>query len=157
MDKKEVFKKTSDLSIDIRKKREELNELVEKIGDIQENCDHSLSFKLNNDTPRMLVIDGFYYCPACGKSYEVIDHEDLQYTQFAKSKVVDLTELSLLPNDTVYSEIRNEVYENYDFYYGANTSIEDMKTKMVETMRPRDLPFQKQKDILKRIREKKVD
>ena len=40
MDKKEVFKKTSDLSIDIRKKREELNELVEKIGDIQDKCDH---------------------------------------------------------------------------------------------------------------------
>lgn len=157
MNNREVFNKTNELSIKIKKKRDELDELVEDIRGVQDSCDHEVVFKLNNDTPRMLIIDGYYYCPACGKSYEVIDHEDLQYTQFAKSKVVDLTELSLLPNDTVYSEIRNEVYENYDFYYGANTSIEDMKTKMLETMRPRDLPFQKQKDILKRIREKKVD
>ena len=155
MDKKEVFKKTSDLSIDIRKKREELNELVEKIGDIQDKCDHSLSFKLNNDTPRMLVIDGFYYCPACGKKEEIIDREDLRYSCFKDSKVVDLTELSLLPNDTVLGEIRHEVYNNLDFYYGADTPDEELKTMMVETMRPRNMPFEKQKDILRRIREKK--
>ena len=87
------------------------NEIESQLKDIDERsvvmralCPHELVFRYTDKHPRMLIIDGNYYCPACGKTIRCME-EGLPNTRFNNSRVISLPNLTLLGTKKVHQII----------------------------------------------------
>ena len=150
MNTKEVFEKSINYGSDrLGKEIEEYNRKCTNLGYM---CDHEIIFKYNDNQPKMMMIDGYYFCPACGRAIECLYDSDLKVSPFKKSKVVPLTNLSLITSQELYSTIRNEVYSNYDFYYNPDTSIEEMQMKMESVLIVFDVKYSPVDKLLQRLK-----
>ena len=135
METREVFRKSSYYGNEIKKKRIEMENLAKKCVNLWDECNHEIVFKYNDDHPRKLIIDGYYFCPACGQTIECIQESDLSKSAFKESKVIPLTNLSLIATKETYSEIRNEVFYNFDFYYDKDIPVEYKEEKMESVLK----------------------
>jgi len=133
MNTNEVIKK----SVEIERDRTELKNKLKKINEIYSNivtnCPHELVIKYNDNQPRKMVIDGHYFCPACGKNIECIAKYQYLSTEFKDSRIIDLNSLSLVGTTEVLKKIREEVINNRDFYYKCKDSIE-IKNRMEDSL-----------------------
>jgi len=128
MDTKNVFEEKKLLGDEISLLRQRVDIINSKIQGLMEKCPHEIVFKYIDNNPRKAVIDGSYYCPACGKHVPfVIYGQDIP---FKSSRIIPLTNLSLIGSRDLFHTIRNEVYVNMDFYYNPDTPIEDLASRM---------------------------
>ncbi len=127
-----VFRRREELENEYKKLNEQLVELITEEEALQERCQHSLVVFLNDDSPRRNPIAGTCFCPACTKTLQIIKEEHLEKSIFGKSDILDIRELSLLPNRETLKAIRDEVYDKYEIYY--NMSLPDLQSLMIETL-----------------------
>ena len=130
MNTKEAFEITGHLGNKIKKLKEQLEEVNKECLDTMELCPHEIIFKYRDNYPRRLYIDGTYFCPACGKSIKCLHENQILETQFNDSRIIPLTNLSLIGTNETYRAIREEVYDNIDYYYDRNIPIEELSSKM---------------------------
>lgn len=155
MDTKEVIEK----SVEIEKKRTNLMEKIRIVNsdysNIVTNCPHELVFKFNDNQPKKMVIDGHYYCPACGKTIECIAKYQYLDSVFKKSRIIDLYGLSLVGTTEVLKKMREEVINNRDFYYKCKDDVE-IKNKMEDVLYDYQHDYKKDKKrFFKAIEHKK--
>jgi hypothetical protein len=141
METKDVFEKSSEYGNKIKQLRKEMEDYAKKCTELWNECNHEIVFKYNNDHPRMMIIDGDYFCPACGQTIECIHSVDIIKSPFKNSKIIQLSNLSLYTSKELYSDIRGEVYFNYDFYYNPETDVDDMQNKMENVLMKYDSPY----------------
>ena len=131
---KEMFEETGRLGNKIRKEIEIINNLHKECLKMMDICSHDLVFKYINKHPRKIIIDGYYFCPVCGKNIRCIDKEALNKSIFNKSRIIDLTNLSLEGSKDVFSSIRREVYANIDYYYDKEIDEDTLASTMEEIL-----------------------
>ena len=156
MDSRDVFNKTIKYGNEIKKKRLEMESLAKKITDLWAECNHEIVFKYRDDHPRKMMIDGHYFCPACGQTIKCIYEDDLKESSYKNSLIVPLTNLSLVGDQETYSAIREEVYYNYDFYYNLDTTSEEMQAQMEGVLKDYEEKYTSVDKVLKKIKSTKT-
>ena len=156
MDSRDVFNKTIKYGNEIKKKRLEMESLAKKITDIWAECNHEIVFKYRDDHLRKMMIDGYYFCPACGQTIKCIYEDDLKESSYKNSLIVPLTNLSLVGDQETYSAIREEVYYNYDFYYNLDTTPEEMQAQMEGVLKDYEEKYTPVDKVLKKIKSTKT-
>ena len=128
METRKIFEETGKLGNEISRLHKQLDSINMQILGLMEECSHEIVFKYNDDHPRKAVIDGSYYCPACGKyALHVVAGQEIP---FKSSRIIPLTNLSLVASSDLFHTIRNEVYMNMDFYYDPEIPTEEISSRM---------------------------
>ena len=98
-------------------------------------CPHELVFKYNNNHPRINEIDGNYYCPMCRKSIGTHSMDFFYASDFKDSRIIKLDNISLEGNSTNLSLLRQEVFDNYEFYYDSSCTDDELASRMENALR----------------------
>ena len=154
METRKVFEITGKLGNEIIKEKEKLNQLNTKCLELMDLCSHEIVFKYNDNHPRLMTIDGNYFCPACGKTVKCIYKEQLMSSPFNNSRIIPLTNLSLLGTKEVYSRIRHEVYNNIDIYYNSEIDSIELSNKMEEKLANLEIKYNDPNVTLKKTNKK---
>ena len=155
MDTKKVFEETGKLGNEINRLRKQLEKVNKQCLEMMDICPHEIVFKYNDNHPRMLMIDGTYFCPACGKSIRCVKPKELLKTPFKESRIISLSNLSLFGTSDVYHTIRNEVYENIDLYYDSKSTSEELSSKMEDLLKDREQRYEAPVKVLKKFKKNK--
>ena len=86
METKRVFEETGKLGSEIHRLGKQLERVNKQCLEMMELCHHEIVFKYAYNHPRMLMIDGTYFCPACGKTVKCIQKEQLKESSFKDSR-----------------------------------------------------------------------
>ena len=105
METKKVFEETEKLDNKLIELNKEMREVNAGFARMMEVCPHELVFKFNDEHPRKIKVDGKYFCPACGKSVYIIDEDNIKETLFKDSKVIPLTNASIIGTKENYQVI----------------------------------------------------
>ena len=132
-------KQIEEEKIRLEKKLKNLNEQLDKLSN---ECSHDIVFKYIDNEPRKMSIDGIYYCPACGKKEELIFKNQYLSSCFKNSKIISLTDLSLVGDKDTLMKIRDEVLDNLDYYY-KNNNLYDLRNTMEGKLK--DYQYKKEK------------
>lgn len=152
MDTKKVFEETGKLENKINRIREQQEEVNKQCLEMMKICPHEIVFKYVDNHPRMLMIDGTYFCPACGKTIKCIHPEQIKESSFKDSRVIPLTNLSLFGTSEVHRIIRNEVYQNMELYYNSASVVEELSDRMEELLKDKE---QRYENSAKKLRRRK--
>ena len=106
---------------------------MEDIIDINK-CPHELVFKYNNHRPKINEIDGNYFCPMCKKSIGTHSAEYFYESSFRNSRIIKLDNIFLEGNSNTLSKVRNEVLNNFEFYYDSSCTDEELADRMESTL-----------------------
>ncbi len=142
MDTKKVFEETGKLGNEIHRLGKQLEKVNKQCFEMMELCPHEIVFKYTDNHPRMLLIDGTYFCPACGKTIKCIHPEQIKDSSFKDSRVIPLTNLSLFGTSEVHHTIRNEVYQNMELYYNPEIDIEKLSNRMEELLKDKEQRYE---------------
>lgn len=125
-----VIESTNDLIKQEEYLNRKLNDLKSIRYHLERNCEHEIAVKYTDGLPRLQLVQ-YCYCPACRKKVRILNGN---LGEFVYSSMIDLTMIDLLDDDELLDHIRNEVVDNYDFYYDKDISLQEKKSKMLETM-----------------------
>lgn len=148
METKEIFEETGRLGNEIKRLNSEIQKASSKCMDIMNDCPHEIVFKYHDNHPRKMVMDGTYFCPACGKGISCTLARQIQSTKFKDSKIIPLDNISLVGDKETLSAIRNEVYSNFDFYY-SDKDINELSSKMAEALKDYEYDYFKDRVFIK--------
>ena len=143
METKKVFEETGKLGYEIHKLGKQLEKVNIQCFKMMELCPHEIVFKYTDKQSKMLSIDGKYFCPACGYTIKCIQKEQIKKSEFKDSRIIPLTNLSLLGTSEDYHSIRNEVYQNMELYYNPEIDIETLSNKMEEILKNKEMRYKK--------------
>ena len=152
METYKIFEKTGSLGNEIKRLQNELEIINLQCLHMMKICPHEIVFKYVDNYPKKLVIDGTYFCPACGKTIQCIQEKELENTSFKNSRIVPLTNLSLLRSGKLYYTIRNEVYKNFDLYYDLDTPVEELSSKMEEVLKNQEQRYNSPVRVLRKTK-----
>lgn len=153
MDTKSVFEKKDELGRKITILKEQLAMVNKKCLEVMEKCPHEIVFMYNDNYPKMLMTDGSYFCPACGKTIKCKHKEQIKDSSFRKSRIIPLSNLSLFGTSEVCDIIRNEVYQNMELYYNSDSIIDELSSKMEELLKDKE---QRYEGVVKKLRKRKI-
>ena len=155
METRKIFEETGKIGNEIGRLREKIENLNRKYLEMTELCPHEIVFKYNDNHSRKMMIDGTYFCPACGKAIKCFGIDQIYDTQFKDSRIIPLTELSLLGTPEVYRIMRNEVYDNMDTYYDSIVSVQELSSKMEDILKDKQYEYENPEKVLKKTRRNK--
>lgn len=155
METRKIFEETGKIGNEIGRLREKIENLNTKYLEMTELCPHEIVFKYNDNHSRKMMIDGTYFCPACGKAIKCFGIDQIYDTQFKDSRIIPLTKLSLLGTPEVYRIMRNEVYDNMDTYYDSIVSVQELSSKMEDILKDKQYEYENPKKVLKKTRRNK--
>lgn len=130
MDTRKIFVRKSKLEDELTRLNEEIEQVNYQLSGLTEICNHEIVFKYTSNHPRKIGIADSYYCPACCKTIKCIRKNQIEETAFKESKIIPLTNLSLVGTSEVHDTIRNEVHRNFDYYYNQDTPVELLSASM---------------------------
>jgi competence CoiA-like predicted nuclease len=96
-----------------------------------------------------MVIDGKYFCPACGKNVTIVNSTTIKETSFSNSRVIPLDKIFLLGTKDDLKKIRMEVYNNFDFYYNEEKDTSELSKKMESVMKDKAYDYNKEYSLIK--------
>lgn len=150
METKKVFEETKRQENEIDKLKEQLKKVNMERSQIIDVCPHEIVFKYVDNHPRMLMVDGTYFCPACGKIIKCTRHEQIKNSSFKDSRIIPLTNLSLFGTNEVHQIIRNEVYQNMKVYYNPDSTLEGLSSRMEELLKDNEQRYDNQVKTLRK-------
>ena len=150
METKTIFEEAKKLDNEINNLKKQLEKNNNKYLEMMELCPHEIVFKYNDNYPKKLIIDGSYFCPACGKTVKCIQEDEIQNTVFKDSRIIPLPNLSLFGTINLYHTIRSEVYQNLNLYYHSDLSNEELSSRMEELLKSQEMKYEKSNKILRK-------
>ncbi len=150
MEIKDIFDETNKIGNEINRVNDYIKKLEEEYLKVTEICPHEIVFKYNDKLPKIMIIDGSYYCPACNQTIRIIKKEDLIDSPFKDSKIIPLTNLSLLGTPKTHAKIRDEVYSNIDYYYNPSINTDELSSKMESILEEEEYYYNHMKRVLKK-------
>ena len=155
METRKIFEETRKIEKEIGILREKIENLNIKYLEMTELCHHEIVFKYNDNHPRKMMIDGTYFCPACGKTIRCFGIDQIYDTPFKDSRIILLSNLSLLGTPEVHRIMRNEVYDNMDTYYDSIVSAQELSSKMENILKDKQYEYENPEKVLKKTRRNK--
>ena len=155
METRKIFEETGKIGIEIGRLREKIEDLNIKYLEMTELCPHEIVFKYNDNHLRKMMIDGTYFCPACGKTIRCFGIDQIYDTPFKDSRIILLSNLSLLGTPEVHRIMRNEVYDNMDTYYDSIVSAQELSSKMENILKDKQYEYENPEKVLKKTRRNK--
>ena len=155
METRKIFEETGKIGNEIGRLREKIEDLNIKYLEVTELCPHEIVFKYNDNHPRKMMIDGTYFCPACGKTIRCFGIDQIYDTPFKDSRIILLSNLSLLGTPEVHRIMRNEVYDNMDTYYDPIVSIQELSLKMEDVLKENQYEYESSAKVFKKTRRNK--
>ena len=155
METRKIFEETGKIGNEIDRLREKIEDLNIKYLEMTELCPHEIVFKYNDNHPRKMMIDGTYFCPACGKTIRCFGIDQIYDTPFKDSRIILLSNLSLLGTPEVHRIIRNEVNDNMDTYYDSIVSAQELSSKMENILKDKQYEYENPEKVLKKTRRNK--
>lgn len=155
METRKIFEETGKIGNEIGRLREKIEDLNTKYLEMTELCPHEIVFKYNDNHPRKMMIDGTYFCPACGKVIKCFGIDQIYDTQFKDSRIIPLSNLSLLGTPEVHRMMRNEVYENMDTYYDSIFSVQELSSKMEDILKDKQYEYENPEKVFKKTKRNK--
>jgi hypothetical protein len=150
MNTEEVFDRVDEVESEISEAEETVKRLKINRDRLMDLCNHDIVFKYKDNYPRMMVFDGNYYCPACGKTLKCTDKKQIWGSEFSESRIIPLTNLSLFGSKKVHRAIRQEVRSNMDYYYDYVIPEEDLAAKMELVLKDKEKRYERPELVLKR-------
>ena len=135
MDTRRIWNETTILENEISNIREKIKVLNKKYLEVRELCPHEIVFKYTDNHPRKRLIEGTYYCPACGKLWKNFETDQIDSLPLKDSKVISLENISLLGTKENLDRIRTEVMNNQIIYYDSNISSQELALRMEEVLK----------------------
>lgn len=149
MDTKEIFEETGNLESEMKRLEKQIEKVNTQRLEMMEICPHEIVFKYTDNHPKLLMMDGTYLCPSCGKIMKCIKSKKIQESSFKNSKVIPLTTLSVIGTSNLHRMIRNEAYQNMHIYYNQSIATEELSSKMEEQIK---LEEQRYENLVKSLR-----
>ena len=134
MNYQESFQKRGEIDSKKIKLLKEIEGLNQEQKLLFQECKHEIVFQLHDNFPRKKATNVTYFCPACG-----LIQNSFHVNTFQNSRIISLSHLSLIGTIEVLQKIREEVFQNMDFYYRSNMKKEILSEKMEEVL----FPYQK--------------
>lgn len=136
----------------IRAARQKQLALLQKINDyakeIMSACPHEIVVQMRDNHPRKMLIDGSFYCPACDRILVDTTISSIGVVKlFGHSKLLQLTELSLINNDKTLDMIKKEIIEHYDEYLSGQKTKKDL----VELLRSEEYTFDRATNQMRKV------
>ncbi len=97
-------------------------------------CPHELVFKYHTSHSKINSVDANYYCPMCKKSIGTNSADFFNKSSFKDSRIIELHS-QIDANYGNLSKIRQEVLDNYDFYYDSSCTNEELAERMESTLK----------------------
>jgi len=135
MQTKTVFEKTNVLIDEVEESKKKIKALKEEITQVAAECPHEIVFKFNDNHPKKIKVEGNYFCPACMSSLRCYERGQREQSIFEGSRVIPLTDLSLIGSRRLYHMIRQETLENQDFYYNFELPTIELTMRMEEVLK----------------------
>ena len=132
----EVFKEREKIDSKKLELLEEMKVLNQRQNRLFENCQHEIIFQYHDDFPKKMENRKTYFCPACG-----LIHDSIDVSAFQNSRIIPLSNLSLVGTIEVLQVLRNEVFQNFDFYYNSGIRTELLSQKMEEILSPYQMGY----------------
>ena len=150
MTTEEIFDSVGKLSNEIIRLHKEIDGLNKKIQEVTALCPHDIVFKYNNYHPKLMPIEGEYFCPACGKTIRCYKKNQLKESIYANSRIIPIKHLSLLGTSEVHFIIQNEVFNNMNIYYDKNLETEVLSLRMEELLKDHQYEYKSPAKVLKK-------
>ncbi len=135
----------------IRESRRKQLILLQVIDDyaaeVMDACPHELVVLFRDTHPKPVFVDGSVYCPACDKLITNTIATTKVVNLFGHSKVLPLTELSLINNNETLDAIKKEVIEHYDEYLSGTKNEKDL----VELLRSEEYTFDRATNQMRKV------
>lgn len=154
MKTEEVFEKINQLEHEINELQSEIERKENETYMVIDSCPHEIVFKYRDDHPRIMTLDGQYYCPACQKVIMCYEYSKFEDSAFKNSRVIPLTNLSLLGTKEVCDVMREEVINNMELYYDSNISTEELSSRMEELLKDKQSIYDSHENVLRRLLKK---
>lgn len=144
-------KKVIEVNRNIREARDKeityLKTISEYMQEIMNACPHELVVRLRSSHHRKMLAGSSYYCPACDMMYfNLPDYQGLVQTQFSHSKVLDLSQLTLLTDKDTLDTIKDEVLKDYDGYLNGS-NLDELK----ETLKAKEYDYDEPSCQIRRV------
>ena len=152
MNTKQIFDGSEFLEIEKREYTERLDEIERKKQVIQYNCTHDIVFKYKDNNPRRILSDDNYYCPACDKNIICKIHDSFPQTVFRNSRVIPITNLSILGDRVTLKAIKKEAYSKMDYYYDKDIPIEELSSSMEKVIKSEEYDYNNEKSLKKTVK-----
>lgn len=146
----EIFIKTKELENELLIEQTRLEKINEKLSKLMETCPHELVFKYNDNHPRKRVIDGHYFCPACGKIIICFNSNQLNETDFKNSRVISLMDISIQGTKRTLNIIKKEVSKNLNLYYHSNVDDSVLALLMKHKLEKEEYDYYSSKEFIKK-------
>ncbi len=138
MDSKKILEETIKLKNEAKELQKRIYDINTRYLEIANFCPHEIVFKFYDDRPRKKLIDGNYFCPACGKMLQIIDKEHLKRTPFCNSRVIPLNDIYLREYSDELLLVRDEVFNNADIYYNKEITCDELSEKMENALKDKN-------------------
>lgn len=150
MNLKQYFDETTKAENELIETRQKLEQQITAYHDMRGICTHNIIFKYKDNYPREEKPDINHYCPACRLVITCKDPKQIAQTKFRASRVIPLLNLSLRNGRNVHDAIRNEVYDNLDFYYNPEVPVEELSKKMEDAVADQHFDYLNPNKVLKK-------
>jgi hypothetical protein len=154
MKTEEIFEKINKLEHEISELQDEIEIKENQTCMVMDSCPHEIVFKYRDDHPRIHSLDGQYYCPACQKVIMCYEYAKFEDSTFKNSRVIPLTNLSLLGTKEVCDVMREDVINNMELYYDSNVSTEELSYRMEELLKDKQSIYGSHENVLRRLLKK---
>ena len=96
-------------------------------------CEHEVLVKWLVGLNKASTLVAEYYCPACGMKKNMCYSRENEI--FFKSQIIYLTNINLIDDLETLHQIREEIINNYDFYYDENISEKEKAFKLYDKIK----------------------
>ena len=134
MNKIYIFRRRQELE----NQKEELNHAYREVKaeeqELMNECSHDIVFQFHDNAPRKMLLEGTFYCPVCGFIQQISTKEEFKKSNIQDSRIIPLTNLSLVGNPETLEKIREEVWNKIEYYYNPNISIQELSNTMMNQL-----------------------
>ena len=131
---KSIYIISQELEIERKKLKRKLELLENEKKKLQSHCKHEIVLKLDDHKHHKIGELYHYLCPSCGKNHDIHAGNNLDKSEFANSKVIDLTKIENLDVET-YENIVINIHKNYDYYYSDRLDNEQLSQSLYEIIK----------------------
>ena len=127
----ETLKRINEKELELRK---EIQNLSEERIDLQSKCPHTIIIQASNHKPHKLGPIHTCFCPICEKLEKIYLTHEIDKTQFTGSKIINLTRLNYEDYKQFFTTIKNEILQNYSYYYNEDISIDELTQSIIKRL-----------------------
>ena len=103
---------------------------------LQDKCPHTIIIEASNHKPRKLGPIHTCFCPICERIERIHITHEIDETDFVDSKIINLTRINYEDYKHFFTNVKNEMLQNYDYYYNEEINSEELAQSIIKRISP---------------------